>query len=77
MDKRLKTVTKLAFDLRQLSSEYNCAVLTINQFTRKIRITGNSNEAENRNQFTTSLGITWRSHIDTCIYLNGNDISGR
>jgi len=79
MDKRLKTVNKFARDLRKISNKYDCAVLTINQFTRKLKMQSGSSQSSNSPvfQLVSSLGATWRNHLDTCINLNGDANCGR
>lgn len=80
IEKRVKIIEKLSSDLRKFSSRYDCVVLTINQLTRKLRITTESNSAssiDSQYQLVPSLGQTWRNNIDSSIYLSGDEFKGR
>ena len=80
MDRRIKIIDKLARDLRKISVQYNCAVLTVNQLTRRIqRYSDSSDSTPETSQFhlIPRLGQTWRNRIDSSINLIGDHELGR
>lgn len=80
IEKRVKIIGKLTNDLRKLASRYDCAILAVNQLTRKICPNAEPNSPSSINahyQFVPSLGQTWRKNIDFSIILNGDELKGR
>lgn len=80
MDRRIKIIDKLGRDLRKISVRYNCAVLTMNQFTRRVQFRSNASESskeQSQYELIPRLGQTWRNHLDTCISFIGDQYKGR
>lgn len=80
MDRRIKIIEKLARDLRKISVRYNCAVLAVNQLTRRVQLCPDSvNSPPDTPQYhlIPRLGQTWRNHIDSSINLIGEHGTGR
>ena len=80
-DRRTKVIDKLARDLRALSVRYNCAVVTVNQLTRKMVLNSDPEssitESMPQYQFIPMLGQAWRNHVDSSIFLGGDHEKGR
>ena len=80
IERRIKIIDKLARDLRKISVQYNCAVLTVNQLTRRIQlISDTSDSATGTPQYhlIPRLGQTWGNSIDSSIDLLGDHTTGR
>lgn len=81
-ERRTKIIEKLVRDLRKISVRYNCAVLIINQVTRKMMTGPDSMDTDaSKNipqyQLIPMLGQIWRNHVDSSIYLSGDCEKGR
>lgn len=79
IERRMKIITKLANDLRCMANKYSCAVLTVNQLTRKMQPNPDTSDPQNKfiYQPIPSLGQTWRNHLDTSIFLKNDGLDGR
>lgn len=79
IEKRIRIINKLANDLRCIANKYNCAVLTVNQLTRKMQPNPDTADLENKFIYhpIPSLGQTWRNHMDTSIFLKNDEFNGR
>lgn len=74
IDLRMHLINKLARDLRKIACQCNAAILTLNQMTKKkaIQPPDSSSSASEYKSFP-SLGVTWNSHMDASIHIQGEE----